>query len=266
VEVIRVDDNQIGGALDLADSAIHRVSILLDPALYVDHSVTVGISETIGYDAVVARINLHDVDYRYSDAGRSNDPANPNDPAYPYASPGRPARRYGYLDGVDNRPWGSLPYQSRRIDLADSNPLDDPDNELRYQFDGLDTGKRYRLNLTFFQNAGGLSVHTVYADDFDTGATVNLTGQQRADLTVEIPASAYASDGSAVIRIVRTNALASAFVNVLALEEITSLCDAPDLSCDGRVTVADIVLAAQGWSAGEMTIVDVQRVAASFQP
>lgn len=266
VEVIRVDDNQIGGALDLADSAIHRVSILLDPALYVDHSVTVGISETIGYDAVVARINLHDVDYRYSDAGRSNDPANPNDPAYPYASPGRPARRYGYLDGVDNRPWGSLPYQSRRIDLVDSNPLDDPDNELRYQFDGLDVSKRYRLNLTFFQNAGGLSVHTVYADEFDTGATVNLTGQQRADLTAEIPASAYASDGSAVIRIVRTNALASAFVNVLALEEITSLCDAPDLSCDGRVTVADIVLAAQGWSAGEMTIADVQRVAAGFQP
>jgi hypothetical protein len=30
--------------------------------------------------------------------------------------------------------------------------------------------------------------------------------------------------------------------------------------------VADIVLAAQGWSAGEMTIADVQRVAAGFQP
>lgn len=266
VEVLRVDDNQIGSAVDLTDGVVHRISTLLDPALYTDNSITVGISETIGYDAVVARVNLHDVDYRYSDAGRSNNPVDPNDPVYPYAPPGRPARRFGYLDGVDNRPWGTLPYQSRRIDLADSNPLDDPDNELRYQFDGLDTGKRYRLNLTFFQNAGGASIQTVYADDLDTGVTVTLNGQQRVDRTAEIPASAYTGDGATVVRIVRTNALANAFVNVLALEEITSLCDAPDLSCDGRVTVADIILAAQGWNAGEMTIVDVQRIAASFQP
>ena len=266
VEVIRVDDNQIGSALDLTDGAVHRVSILLDPAFYANHTITVGISETIGYDAIVARVNLYDVDYRFSDAGRSNSPTDPNDPAYPYAPPGRPTRLYGYLDGLDSRPWGTLPYQTRRIDLADSNPLDDPDNELRYQYDGLDAAKRYRLNLTFFQNAGGAAIQTVYADTFDTGVTVTLSGQQRADRTAEIPAGAYTGDGSALIRIVRTNAAANAFVNVLALEEITSLCDAPDLSCDGRVTVVDITLAAQAWNRNEMTIADIMHVAAAWAP
>ena len=57
-----------------------------------------------------------------------------------------------------------------------------------------------------------------------------------------------------MIRIVRTNAAANAFVNVLALEEITSLCDAPDLSCDGRVTVLDITLAAQAWNRNEPSV------------
>jgi len=59
-----------------------------------------------------------------------------------------------------------------------------------------------------------------------------------------------------LIRIVRTNAAANAFVNVLALEEITSLYDAPDLSCDGRVTLVDITLAAQAWNRNEMTVAE----------
>lgn len=69
--------------------------------------------------------------------------------------------------------------------------------------------------------------------------------------------------GLAFVRIVRTNAAANAFVNVLAMEEITSLCDAPDLSCDGRVTVVDITLAAKPWNRSKMTIADVVRVAAA---
>jgi len=125
--------------------------------------------------------------------------------------------------------------------------------------------RRYKQNDTIYL-AGGAAIQTVSADTFDTGVTVTLTGQQRSDRTAEIPAGAYAGDGAAVIRIVRTNAAANAFVNVIALEEITSLCDAPDLSCDGRVTVLDITLAAQAWLAGEMGIADVQSVAAHWQP
>jgi len=70
---------------------------------------------------VVGQVNLHDVDYRYADAGGANDPAYPSD------------QDYGWLDGVapDPQPWGTLPYQSVRVDQGD--------DELRYRFDGPTT-------------------------------------------------------------------------------------------------------------------------------
>ena len=126
----------------------------------------------------------------------------------------------GWLDGVANAPWGTLPYQSRRIDLGDTDPADDPDNELRYCFNGLDPNKRYQLHLTFYQGAGGYVRKTVAVDSVDTGTVVELNGQQRVDRTVDVPTGTY-TDGSIVVRITRTNATAGAFVNEIALEELT---------------------------------------------
>jgi hypothetical protein len=212
VESIEVDGNVLTDTINLSDGNVHRISIRLDPALYADHSIVVGVKEQIGYDAVVSAINLHDIDYRYADSGGTNDLAYPGD-----TSP-----RYGWLDGVVNSPWGTLPYQTRRIDLGDADPSDDPDDELRYRFDSLKLAKSYQLNFTVYQGAGSLASQTIYVDVFDTGETtqlssVALSDEARVDLTERLPAA----DGSIVVRIVRTNASAGAYVNEIALEERT---------------------------------------------
>lgn len=209
-EQVLVDGNLISGVEDLSDGQIHELSFLLDPVMYDDHSIVVRIEELIGYDAVVSQINLHNIDYRYIDAGGGDDPA--------YS----PEIGYGWLDGVAQSPWGDDPYKSRRIDLGDDDPNDDPDNELRYQFDNLDPTSNYELHLTFYQGAGGLSQQSIAIDDIDTGIVVELDGEQRVDQTVYISPSAYAEDGSVILRITRTNATAAAFVNELVLEQVTS--------------------------------------------
>ena len=170
-EKVLVDGNLVQEAVDLSDQAVHRLSLLLDPALYADRSIVVAIEEIQGHDATVAQVNLYDVYYRYGDAGGANDPA--------YPSP----TGNGWLDGVTQTTWGTLPYQSRRIDIADANPDDDPDNELRYRFDGLDPSWRYQVHLTFYQGAAGVVDQTVFIDAFNTGPQVVLNGVQQRDVT-----------------------------------------------------------------------------------
>lgn len=210
---VRVDDNLISDVVDLSDGRTHRLSFRLDPAFYADRSIVVMVEELTGYDAVVAQINLHDIDYRYADAGGGKDPQ--------YPSPVSDGKHYGWLDGAAQTPWGTLPYQSRRIDLSDSNPADDPDNELRYRFDGLNANLRYQLLLTFYQKTGGLVQQTILVDNIGTGVNVELNGEQRSDKVVDVPPGAYSSDGSIVVVIRRTNATAGAFVNEIALEQLT---------------------------------------------
>ncbi len=209
-EKIAVDDNVIEPLIDLADGAVHRLSYLLDPAFYADRSVLISIAEIYGNDVVVSEVNLYHVDYRYSDAGGGNDPA------YSLAT------GCGWLDGVAQTSWGTLPYQSRRTDIPDSNPDDDPDNELRYRYDRLDPARRYQLHATVYQGAGtGTVIESIAVDDVDTGTTITVVGVQRRDVTFAIPPGTYASDRSIVVRIIRTNASANAFVNLIALEELT---------------------------------------------
>jgi hypothetical protein len=210
-EKVLVDGNLVQEAVDLSDQAVHRLSLLLDPALYADRSIVVAIEEIQGHDATVAQVNLYDVYYRYGDAGGANDPA--------YPSP----TGNGWLDGVTQTTWGTLPYQSRRIDIADANPDDDPDNELRYRFDGLDPSRRYQVHLTFYQGAAGVVDQTVFIDAFNTGPQVVLNGVQQRDVTVDVPVGAYAQDGSIVVRIVRTNSTTNAFVNEISVEQKTML-------------------------------------------
>ncbi|MCD6291573.1 MAG: hypothetical protein J7M34_13825, partial [Anaerolineae bacterium] len=210
-ERIEVDDNPVSEVIDLSDGQVHRLSIRLDPAFYADRQIVVAIQETLGNDALVSQVNLHDVDYRYADAGGSGDEA--------YT----PERGWGYLDGVKQQPWGTLPYQSRRIDLADGDPGDDPDSELRYRFDGLNPDRRYQLHLTFYQGAGSLVQQSIRIDGLNVGALIELNGAQREDVTVEVPYETYALDRSIVVSIIRTNGSAGAFVNEISLEEKTLL-------------------------------------------
>ena len=69
-ESISIDTYTVAGPEDLGDGQVHRLSILVDPALYIDRSLQVAVSALGIDDAVVGAVNLHDVDYRYIDAGK----------------------------------------------------------------------------------------------------------------------------------------------------------------------------------------------------
>jgi PKD repeat protein len=208
-ESIYVDGNLIAGPEDLSDGRAHRLSLRLDPALYADRGIVVSV-EAPGIDgAVVGEVNLHDIDYRYADAGGQADPQYPGGP---WAGLGRP---YGWLEGVPNTAWGTLPYQSVRVNQGG--------NTLRYRFDGLNPARQYQVSLTFWQPSGTARIQKVQIDGADTGLTVNTGDYQVHRVTVDVPASAYASDGSIVVGIVRTNAATGAFVNEIALEELTAV-------------------------------------------
>ena len=224
-EEVRVDDMLVAPATDLSDHAAHRLSLLLDPALYRDRSVTVALVETHGLDALLAEISLHDVDYRYADAGHSADPVDPADPRYP-GTPGAQAhgQAYGWLDGERLASWAptNLPGQTVRMDRVDDDPADDPDNELRYRFDGLDPARRYRLRLSFRQLSGAAVIQKLQFDGTDATPSFTLTSGQASSLTVAVPPAAYAADGSIIAGIVRVDCAASeAQVNEIALEEET---------------------------------------------
>jgi hypothetical protein len=220
-ESVAVGSMPVIAPVDLSDHLPHTLSVRLDPALYRSHSIVVTVNETHGLDAMVAAIALHDIDYRYADSGHSDDPLDLLDPRYPgpLAAEGR---AYGWLDGQRLASWGNLPGQSVRMDRADSDPSDDPDSELRYRFDGLNPGKRYRLALTFRQLSGATIMQKVRIDGADASPSFNLDSGIPYSLTIAVPASAYASDGSILVGIVRMDcATSEAQVNEIALEEET---------------------------------------------
>ncbi len=222
-EEVWVNGMRVAPAADLSDHQPHRLSLLLDPALYRDHAITVAIAETHGLDAQLAEISLHDVDYRYADAGHSDDPADPADPAYPGPAAAQArGRAYGWLDGERLATWGGLPGETVRMDRADSNPADDPDSELRYRFDGLDPARRYRLHLTFRQLSGAAVIQKVQIDRADATRSFTLLSGQAYSLTVAVPPTAYTADGSIIVGVVRMDcATSEAQVNEIALEEET---------------------------------------------
>jgi len=206
-QTIRVNGHIVAGPIDLGDGQAHRLSLLLDPALYTGYTIRVEI-EAEGVDgALVNEVNLYDVDYRYADAGGGLDPQYPGGVL---ANLGRP---YGWLDGVANTAWGTLPYSSVRVDPTG--------NLLRYRFDGLQPEKRYNVHLAFWQPSGAARIQRVQLDGLDTGLTVNTGDYQVYRETVAVPPTAYADDGSVVVGVLRINAASGAIINEIALEEET---------------------------------------------
>lgn len=200
-ETVLVDGNQISEVEDLGDGQVHRLSLRLDPALYGDKTISVEI-QADGIDgAVVSEVNLHDIDYRYADSGGNRDPQYPGDEGY------------GWIDGSPVLTWGTLPYQSVRVDQSD--------NSLNYQFDNLSPTKLYNVHFTFWQPSGTGRIQKVQVDGIDTGLSVNTGDYLRHQEVIAIPLSAYSSDGRVLISIIRTNATSGAMVNEIALEEET---------------------------------------------
>lgn len=208
-ESIFVDGNLIAGPEDLSDGLIHRLSLRLDPVLYADHALSVTV-EAPGIDgAVVSAINLYDIDYRYADAGGTLDPQYPGGT---WAGLGRP---YGWGNGTLNITWGTLPYQSVRVNQIT--------NTVYYRFNGLVANRQYQVNLTFWQPSGAARVQKVQIDGQDTGLSVNTGDYQIHRVTADVPSAAYAMDGSILVGVVRTNAPTGAFINEIALEELTAV-------------------------------------------
>lgn len=204
-ESVYVDGTLVAGPEDLGDGEVHQLSIRLDPALYrSDHGVEVLVSAP-GFDgAVVSEVNLHDIDYRYADAGAASDQS------YVGSTAELP---FGWLDGTALTTFGTLPYQSVRADQDD--------NELRYQFSGLDADTSYNVHFTFWQPSGTARIERIRVDGLDTGVTVNTGDFVLHHETVSVPPAAYADDGTVVVSIVRLNARSGAMVNEVALEEET---------------------------------------------
>lgn len=200
-ENILVDGYLLAGPEDLGDRGIHKLSIRLDPALYADRMIDVSITAPGIDGAVVAAVNLHDVDYRYADAGGNADPEYDNN------------SDYGWLEGVANSAWGTLPYQSVRVDQND--------NQVSYRFDNLRPSKRYNVWLTFWQGSGAARIQKVQIDSLETGITVDSGDFLQHEEKISVPLGSYVSDGSIVVSIIRLNASSGAMVNEIALEEET---------------------------------------------
>jgi len=201
-ETISVDGNVLQGPIDLGDGVVHHLSIRLSPALYTDHAIQVAI-DAAGIDgAVVSEVNLHDIDYRYVDAGSAVE--------QPYSA----QSGYGYLGSpVRNISWGTMPHQSVRVNQTG--------NTLQYRFDHLLSTRKYKLEFTFWQPSGTSRVQTVRIDGVDTGINIDTGDFQPHNLILDVPEFAYIEDGSLVVSIVRLNAGAGAMVNEIALEEET---------------------------------------------
>lgn len=228
---VLVDNNVTDLSLALASDETRTVSLLLDPAYYADdHSVVVAIQTQGIADAVISRISLHDVDYRYIDAGASDEALDP-----PYTA----ARGYGYLNttSIPRADLGPLAIQTMRRDFNS--------NMLTYRFDNLKPAT-YQLSLAVSDTPGTTSQQEVLIDGQATGVLLTLTSSdntQRQQFT--LPYDAYRDDGSIEVSIRREDVSTNAFVNELALQEIAPNppnepeCLSEDMDCNGAVTPSD---------------------------
>ncbi|MGB5051468.1 MAG: CARDB domain-containing protein [Caldilineaceae bacterium] len=200
-ESIYIDGNLVDGPVNLGDGEVHHRSILIDPALYADHSVEVSIESPGVNGAIVSAVNLHAVDYRYADSGGTNDPD--------YTT----AQGYGALNGVRNSAWGRLPYQSVRVNQTG--------RSVDYRYDGLAADKFYQLHLSFYQTGDTSRTQQVEIDGKLAGAEISLPNDQKQRISLPVPTGTYTDDGSISVSVVRVNANVGAIVNEIALEEVT---------------------------------------------
>ncbi|MBX2998770.1 MAG: hypothetical protein KF893_09700 [Caldilineaceae bacterium] len=198
-----VDGMEIAGPIDLGSGEVQNLSLLLDPALYADRTISVTVSVDGSGGALVNQIALVDVDYRYADAGGARDVQYPS---------GR--RPYGWLDGVRQIPWGTLPFQSLRENQSG--------NEMRYRFDALDPNKSYQVHFNFFLGGGNNRVQQIWVDDvIPLSGDFTLIAGQRNSQRVDLPKESYA-DGTITIAVRRSDgATTGAMINEIALEEMT---------------------------------------------
>ncbi len=136
----------------------------------------------------------------YLDSGSSPDPV--------YS----PTLGYGYLNG-EPLAWGggALPTETVRW-----NP--DGNAGVQYRFDYMLLPAFYHLDLVLYEGDGAGRTETVWADGFDMGTAVTLTGGQVQCLSLLLDPALYADH--AVTTSVRCSQLAGAVVSEEALREV----------------------------------------------
>lgn len=184
----------------VASSTPNSISLLLDPALYADHSITITIEKVGGGlgGPVVSELKLTDIRYCYRDSGH------PDEQVYEGAPDG-----CGWLNGYPDQSWGVLPYQSVRYNDQDT---------VAYRFDRLQAGGRYRVNLTFYAgDSPGSRTQSVLVDGQQAASGI-IPAAVPQQIFVTVPPAAYATDGS--IRVEISDA-SQPVISEIALEEIT---------------------------------------------
>ena len=222
-QTVKIDGSERSKDVDLANGRVQRFSYLLDGAWYAqDRSVTLTVEALAGIDgAIVTDVKLTDVDYRYADSGSPV-----NDPAYPGT------RRFGWLPGSTAVvTWGSDRSQSLRANQTG--------NTVQYRYDSLNTVARYQLNLSFWLQSGPARRQSVQIDGVDLGLEIMVESSGNvSQYTLDVPQSAYASDGSITVTITRTDAATGAFVNEIGIQEKSSR-PTLDVNGDGTINAAD---------------------------
>ncbi len=201
-QYVKINGYTVAGPINLSDGQVHRLSLLVDPALYTTRSIVVTVSESeSGLGAIVNEISLHDIDYRYADAGSGNDPA--------YNA----ERGHGWLDTPAISSWGSRPFETARVDQAD--------NEIRYRFDNLDPGKRYLLRFTFYQGSGVNRMQQIRVNGQSLGADFTLVSGQTYIESRDVPLSAYSTNHDIIASVVRLDTSVGPLISEIALEQRT---------------------------------------------
>lgn len=201
-QYVKINGYTVAGPINLSDGQVHRLSLLVDPALYTTRSIVVTVSESeSGLGAIVNEISLHDIDYRYADAGSGNDPA--------YNA----ERGHGWLDTPAISSWGSRPFETARVDQAD--------NEIRYRFDNLDPGKRYLLRFTFYQGSGVNRMQQIRVNGQSLGADFTLVSGQTYIESRDVPLSAYSTNPDIIASVVRLDTSVGPLISEIALEQRT---------------------------------------------
>ncbi len=200
---------QLSGALPALNvtTTPQTVSILLDPADYVDGAVTLSLRRASGLSGPqVNIIDLQEVAYCYRDSGPSTGSGQG-----PSEQPWSASNRCGYdpaypSDGFNG--WGNLPAQTARFS---------EDGNVHYKFTGLAPAKLYNTRLTFYEGDGAARAERLLFDGTPAQTFTLSATAQRA--SVAVPPAAYA-DGQLDLNIQRTTA-GDAVVSEVALEENT---------------------------------------------
>lgn len=226
IESVEVNGISLATGIDLNDSKAHYLSFLLDPKVYDGRTITVKIKAAGSQAAIVSRVTVREVLYRYVDAGS----------AVAADSSWSGSRGYGWLDSYNaSTGCGAYPYQTARVNQSG--------NTLQYRFDGLDPAKHYKVALSLYQCTGSGVVQRLDIDGNIVGADFAAQNASLMSVSRNVPQTLYAADGSIVVTVIRKDSSVNAMIGEIILEEVTA---SGSPVCDGLVNPTPTYLDVKG--------------------